>query len=321
MYIDMPLEELKKYQGISPRPDDFDEYWETALSELSEVDPCAKLIESSFHAPNAKCYDLWFQGVRGAKIHAKYLRPDKLEKPAPVVFLFHGYYEDCGNWSSRLSYVNAGFCVAALDCRGQGGLSQDTGGTIGNTLLGHIIRGLDSENPQDLTYRHDFLDVVELVNIVSSFEEVDENKMCAFGYSQGGALCTVCAALCPQIRKAAIMYPFLSDFKRVKQMGLSCRAYSELDEYFKYRDPRHLREDETYQKLGYIDVENFASKIKADVLFFTGLKDETVPTSTQFAVYNKIMSKKELYAYPEYGHEDISEAGDIIYQEFLEVIH
>ena len=30
--IDMPLEELKKYQGISPKPDDFDEYWDRAIT-------------------------------------------------------------------------------------------------------------------------------------------------------------------------------------------------------------------------------------------------------------------------------------------------
>ena len=32
-----------------------------------------------------------------------------------------------GDWQNKLSFV-AGFSVAALDCRGQGGLSEDIGG-------------------------------------------------------------------------------------------------------------------------------------------------------------------------------------------------
>ena len=37
--IDMPLEALKKYQGINPRPADFDAYWEAGLTEMSATDP------------------------------------------------------------------------------------------------------------------------------------------------------------------------------------------------------------------------------------------------------------------------------------------
>jgi alpha-beta hydrolase superfamily lysophospholipase len=35
-----------------------------------------------------------------------------------------------------------GYTVAALDCRGQGGLSEDNSDVVGNTHRGHIIRGL-----------------------------------------------------------------------------------------------------------------------------------------------------------------------------------
>ena len=43
--------------------------------------------------------------------------------------------------------------------RGQGGYSEDVGGVIGNTVQGHIIRGLDNENPNKLFYRSVFQDV------------------------------------------------------------------------------------------------------------------------------------------------------------------
>ncbi|MEG2394758.1 MAG: acetylxylan esterase, partial [Ruthenibacterium sp.] len=34
--VDMPLEELKRYAGKSPRPADYDVYWARALSVLAE---------------------------------------------------------------------------------------------------------------------------------------------------------------------------------------------------------------------------------------------------------------------------------------------
>lgn len=64
-----------------------------------------------------------------------------------------------------------------------------------------------------------------------------------------------------------------------------------------------LREDEIFNKLGYIDVQNLADRIRARVVFVTGLSDIVCPPSTQFAVYNKIASEKDLLVYHEYGHE------------------
>ncbi len=320
MFIDMPLSDLKQYQGISPKPDDFDVFWQRSLKELDEVDPEPELFPASFQAPGSECFDLWFTGIGGARIHAKYLRPETRKQAAPAVLSFHGYFEDCGNWSSKLSYTGAGFCVAALDCRGQGGLSEDRGVVKGNTVMGHIIRGLDSEDKRDLMYRSIFLDTVQLARVVKSFDEVDESKLCTIGYSQGGALAAVCAALVPEVRIASVTYPFLSDFKRAWEMGLSCLAYRELQDYFRYKDPRHLREDEVFHKLGYIDVHNFAPMIRAKVLFFTGLSDETVPASTQFAVYNNLKTDKELYVYPEYSHELIPESLDISFRKFLDIM-
>lgn len=37
--IDMPLEKLREYKGVNPRPSDFDEYWDRALAELDAIDP------------------------------------------------------------------------------------------------------------------------------------------------------------------------------------------------------------------------------------------------------------------------------------------
>ena len=59
-------------------------------------------------------------------------------------------------------------------------------------------------------------------------------------------------------------------------------------------------------------MQHLAERIKAEVLFFTGLLDDVCPPSTQFAIYNKISSPKNIVIYPDYGHEILKNSADII---------
>ena len=42
--FDLPLEQLKTYSGTTPRPDDFDQYWDDALAEMNAVDPDVDMV-------------------------------------------------------------------------------------------------------------------------------------------------------------------------------------------------------------------------------------------------------------------------------------
>ncbi|HKB89239.1 MAG TPA: acetylxylan esterase [Opitutaceae bacterium] len=312
--VDKPLSELLTYQGLNPRPHDFDAYWDSSLGEMHALDPQIELIPNAALASDAaECFDLWFTGVGGARIHTKYLRPRHRNGKHPALLQFHGYSLSSGDWLDKLSWVSQGFCVAALDCRGQGGLSEDVGGVKGNTLRGHIIRGLDDADPKKLLYRSIYLDTAQLARIVMSFPEVDVDRVGATGGSQGGALTLACAALEPRIRRAAPVFPFLCDYRRVWEMDLAKAAYEELQAYFRLFDPRHERENEAFTKLGYIDCQYLAPRIEAEVLMITGLMDTICPPSTQFAAYNKIGAKKDVVIYPDFGHEALPGGPDRIF--------
>ena len=309
----MPLDELKKYKGTNPRPKDFDRFWARALAEMRETDPEVELVPAEFRAPFAECFDLYFTGVRGARVHAQYLRPKKAAGRHPAVLQFHGYTGDCGEWWEKLGYVAAGFSVAALDCRGQGGKSEDAGGVKGNTYKGHIIRGLD-DCPDNLMFRQIFLDTAQMAGIVMGFPEVDAKRVGAMGGSQGGGLTLACAALEPRVKRAAPMFPFLCDYKRVWEMDLAKGAYEEVRTFFRKFDPRHEREEEIWTGLGYIDVQHLASRIKAEVMMGVGLMDDTCPPSTQYAAFNKIKSKKRTVVYPDYEHEGLPDFLDMTFE-------
>lgn len=318
--IDMPLAELKKYQGITPKPTDFDEFWDKSIAEMQALDPQLELIPADFKIPTAECFDLYFTGMGDARIHAKYLRPTNASSPHPGVVLFHGYSFNAGDWQDKLNFVSMGFSVMALDCRGQAGKSEDKGGIVGNTLHGHIIRGLDELEPEKMYYRNTFLDCAQLARIMMNMDEVDEKRVCAQGGSQGGGLTLACAALEPDICRAAPVFPFLCDYQRVWEMDLAQAAYRELREYFRSFDPRHEREEEIFTKLGYIDNQHLADRIKGEIKMGVGMMDTTCPPSTQFAAYNKILSKKELIIFPDFGHEKLPGIMDIYLQWFAELI-
>ena len=316
--FEMPLEELRRYQGRNPRPTDLEAYWESGLSEMRSLDPRVELVPSGFQVPFAECFDLYFTGVQDARIHAKYLRPKAGPSPHAAIVQFHGYSGNAGDWADKLSYVAAGFSVAALDCRGQAGQSEDPGGVTGNTLRGHIIRGLD-QGAEHLLFRRIFLDTAQLAGIVLSMPEVDQGRVGVIGGSQGGGLALACGALEPRIQRVVSLYPFLSDYQRVWEMDLAQIAYEELRLFFRWFDPRHDREGAIFTRLGHIDVQHLAHRIRGKVLMGVGLMDQICPPSTQFAAYNKIESPKEMVLYPDFGHEGIPGFGDLAFQ-FLSLL-
>jgi cephalosporin-C deacetylase len=315
--FDLPLPELQRYQGTNPRPDDFDAYWDAALAELEDHDSRVELVPNpTLNHPAVECFDLWFTGVGGARVYAKYVRPRGHAGPVPAVMRFHGYSHYSGDWMDSVGYASAGMAMAALDCRGQGGRSEDVGGVKGTTLRGAIVRGLDDPDPTRLLFRSIFLDTALLARIVMGFDEVDADRIGSSGGSQGGALALACAALVPEIKRVSAVFPFLCDYQRVWEMDLAKDAYEELRYFLRKFDPRHERVSEIFTRLGYIDIQHLAPRIRGEVLMFTGLMDQICPPSSQFAAYNKLGGTKSMKIYPDYEHEGLPDQTDLSFTFF-----
>jgi cephalosporin-C deacetylase len=164
-----------------------------------------------------------------------------------------------------------------------------------------------------LLFRQIFLDTAMLARVVMDLPEVDATRVGATGGSQGGGLTLACASLEPRIKRAASVFPFLCDYQRVWEMDLAAGAYAELKTFFRHFDPRHDREEEIFTRLGYIDCQHLAERIRAEILFATGLMDEICPASTQFAAYNRIASPKRMIIYPDFAHEGLPDMNDSIF--------
>lgn len=311
--VDMPLERLKEYQGRNPRPADFDEFWDASLAEMRAIAPNPEFKPYDFPSVIADCYELTFTSTKNAKIYAKFLKPKNVTGKIPALLSLHGLSGQSEYWKSLLAWVSQGYCVASMDCRGQGGHSEDVGGVLGTTYTTPFTRGIDGK-PEDLLYRDMYLDTAMLARIVMGLDYVDETRVGVYGGSQGGGLSIACAALVPEIKLCAPTFPYLSDYKRVWEMDLAKGAYEGIRYYFRHFDPNHEREDEIFTKLGYIDVQFLAPRIRAKVMMSTGLMDTTCPPSTQFAAYNKMNTEKEVVIYPDFGHEDLMGHNDRLFR-------
>ncbi|TWD80839.1 cephalosporin-C deacetylase [Kribbella amoyensis] len=310
--FDLSAEDLAVYPGTNPRPADFDQYWDKALAELAAIPADAEFAEATeFPLPFARAEHLYFTGTGGYRVHAKMIRPH--EPTGPAVLMFHGYGGEQPKWIDLLPYAARGYTVAALDVREQVGYRSGTQQPNSFDLHHHLVHGLDG-GPDALLYRHVFLDTRRLADLVRALPEVDAARVATTGWSQGGGLSLVCAALTPEIRYAASVYPFLTDYRRAWDLNLDREPYNEITTWFRKRDPRHLRRDEVFTTLGYIDLQHLAPRIQAEVTLFVGLEDQVCPPSTQYAVYNKLRCRKEIRTYPDFGHDDLPGAMDDIYQ-------
>ncbi|HEM6116566.1 TPA: acetylxylan esterase [Streptococcus suis] len=299
----MTLEAMQTYRGRQELPEDFDSFWEKNIASLPET-IFHVVEEKDFNTPNIRCIDLYFNGTNKGNVYARCVFP-KVDQKVPVIFHFHGYMGQSPDWSVLFSYAALGYGVVAMDVRGQSGRSLDNATFNGNTVKGQIIRGM-VDGPDHLFYKDVYLDVYSLIEIVSQFEEVDENRLFSYGGSQGGALALVAAALNPKIQKCVTVYPFLGDFKRVLELGNHSEAYDELFRYFKFHDPFHKTEEDILNTLSYIDIKNFSHLISCPVKFVTCLDDNVCFPSTQYAIYNRLTTEKEHLLLPEYGHDAVN---------------
>ncbi len=317
MMID--LEVGKKYAGSAQKPADFDDFWERALAEMQALPLDYTTTAVPIPSRVAQAYDLYFSGVKGARIHCQLILPKNYDERQAHkgMVMFHGYHCDSGDYQDKFGWAAEGYVVLAMDARGQGGTSEMAAVPQGDAMKGLIIRGMEA-GPEALYYCSVFLDTAQAARILMNYPGVDRERVYATGASQGGGLAIACASLVPEIYRVQVSYPFLSDYRKAYQMGAQTSAFEEIPYWFQFRDPLHQREAEIFHTLEYIDIQNLASRIRGEVYWSMGLQDTTVPPITQFATYNKITAKKHLLVLPEYGHEYLPKVSDQIRGFFID---
>ncbi len=266
---------------------DFDQFWDTALSELAAVPGNYTITEDPEKSGKLrKAYKVTMQSLGDETIKAYlYMPVEPGQYPAQI------YYNGYGGkpWDMDPD-GRPGWIELVTSVRGQFYSEPDN-------KYGDWIR-YNLDKPSEYYYKGAYMDAVRAIDFVSQLDNVDTTNIYAEGGSQGGALTLAAAALGGGRLRAIMPYiPFLSDFR----------------DYFKIvnwpADPVKeeaarigLTDDQVYDNLTYFDIKNLARRITCPVMMGIGLQDPTCPPHTNMASYALIKAPKSLTIYPTCGH-------------------
>ena len=304
--------------GISPekivsapdKQDDFDEYWTAAKEQLAALDMNAQLTElPTKSTAKRKVYLVELQSVPDSPdgdpviVRGYYAEPQDGQKH-PVIMHFYGYdSQNATSWPPCPGGNDSEYAEFFFSIRGQ--MLNNRGASHrypdGKEDFKNIYGDWFAYNfgvKDGYYYRGAFMDCVQAVRFMATRETSDMTQLFAEGSSQGGALSYAVAALSD--------YPFTAIAPCVAFLG-------DFPDYFNIvgwpgstakENQGSMTDEEMYAFLSYFDTKNLATRISAAVIACSGLQDGTCPPHTNLAPYNNLLTEdKEMYYYPEMGHE------------------
>lgn len=303
MIVDKPLSELEHYRPALTATHDFNDFWTQTLAE-SAAQPLNETVKVyPFPSDRVTVYQVRYDGFgQGTRIAGWYLVPDEHYRithngKTPTLVCYHGYSGGKSLPVGYMAWALQGYCVFAVDTRGQNGETPDNNTYTSGNVIGCMTKGI--LDPQGYYYRYVYMDCVRAIDFLRSRPEV--GGIIATGGSQGGGLTLAVAALAKNKGIIAAMpdVPFLSHFRRSIEV-FSEGPYRELVEYWKSH-PYDV--EASHHTLSYFDIMNLTPLITCPILLSVALLDTLCPPSTGFAVYNHLLCEKTIKVYPYNGHE------------------
>ena len=273
-------------------PDDLDQFWNQAKSELLSVDPRYKIDKlPEWDTKLTDCYLVEMRSVGQVRIRGWFEIP-KGKGPYPVVLRVPGYTQTMMPVQSI-----SDMAVFSLNIRGHGNSTDDEPAYNWWGPGDYVLRGIHT--PQKYFYRAAILDCVRALDFLTSSTKVDPKRIAITGGSQGGLLSFATAALDKRIFLCAPDIPFVMDSMRSFEItnwpGSIIRQWVE-------RSP----ENNTWQKarntMKYVDPKNLAKLIECPVFMGVCLQDQAAPPFCAFAAFNQCNGVKEYRIYPNDGH-------------------
>lgn len=274
----------------------FDDYWNKAKLELSQVKPDYKMykVDSLCCKSKRDVYIVEMKSLGNITIRGYYFVPRTGGKHHAILQVpgyGYGFENLDGMLNDDTNRIELALCV-----RGHG-ISADVFNP-GFGLPG--IWGYKLYDKDSLSYRGIYMDCVRAVDFLCSRDEVDSNRISVKGGSQGGGLTLATAALCSgRIAACAYFDPFPCDMRHQIKIRTTCQTELKNDLAY-YGNPCSFDEVMNIQDL--IDTRSFASKITCPVLFTTALFDDDCPPHVSFSAFNLIKSDKHYKVYPSDGH-------------------
>ncbi len=308
-YIKAREKELKEMITPQNMNEDFESFWVSEVEKMRAVP--LKVERKKLKTPYDKIfntYEIVYNTHDNTIVHAYFSCPVKKDtEKLPCVSYYHG-----GNGSKDIHFdiLSTGVCCFAIDVRSQGGTTIDKA----DYKMGDMRGGLMT---RDVLYKESFymrniyLDAVRAIDVIASLAEVDENKIVAYGASQGGALSIVASALSGKVKKSYVAVTSYSCLKKRVELGTG--IFNALNQFLtKY--PEHT--DAVFDTLSYFDMNNMVSLLKAPTSFMVGLSDPICLPHFVYSVYSHAPCEKDVMLVPFAPHIIAESYRDYVFNEF-----
>ncbi len=281
----------------SPRPPDFDAFWQAKLEELEKVPANPKLESVDIGRTNLGYWKITMDNIRGTHIHGQLARPAKDGKfPALLIVQWAGVYPLQRSWvtdRARESWLVLNIEAHDLPIDEPESFYKDQ---FAGPLKDYWAIGNDD---RDTSYfLRMYLSCYRAVEYLTHRPDWDGKTLVVMGDSQGGQQTLMIAGLHPEkITAALALVPAGCDM-----LGPDTGRKGGWPQWYDWttgKDPQKVHEASRYY-----DTANFTPHIQCPVLVGLGLIDETCPPAGVLAAVNQIQSPKEVVILPKSGHQD-----------------
>lgn len=297
--------DVEKIRPGSERPGDFDTFWDGAIAALDRDVPADVKMERDAKASDAKtdCYRVSVATVPAGRRIRGQLSVPKGKGPWPVRLNVPG--AGSGSWGFGKNPAAVTFTVNVLSYpppatpeETKAAYAEENrawGSKSGKTWY---FEGGITLSREEYFYYGAILGVNRAVRWLLKRPEVDLKEVTYSGGSQGGAFGLILAALNPEITRAQISEPALTDllgYKADKRQS----GWPTLPEKF-----QGAERERVYAIAPYFDCAHFAARVKCPVRFMAGFSDGLCPPAAVYAGYNSLPAgtDKKIYNAIGIGH-------------------
>jgi cephalosporin-C deacetylase len=270
----------------SPRPADFDRFWQTKIAEINAIPAHPVLTPAESGKPGVDYDKITLDGIRGTKIQGQLAWPSVGGKhPALLIVQWAGVYPLVREWAT--GPAASGWLVLNINAHD---LPIDATPAFYAEQSRHALANypaIGSDDREKSYFLRMYLACYRAAEYLAHREDWDGRTLVVQGTSQGGLQAIVTGALYPKVTAILVNVPAGSD-----QTGAEVGRQSGWPNWnhpMPGKDPVKVRETGRYY-----DAVNFASRITCPALVAIGLIDETSAPAGVVASFNQMKGPKEL---------------------------
>ncbi|HEY2787518.1 MAG TPA: acetylxylan esterase [Fimbriiglobus sp.] len=275
-----------KIPPASPKPDDFDTFWNDKLKELAKIPANAELTPVPGGRPGVELATFKLDSV-GGKAQGFFAKPKKEGKfPALVILQWAGVYPLQKNWAA--DRANQGWLTIDVDAHDKTPTAPSAPGAPNN------YNGVGMTDRNKAYFLNMYLRDYRAIDYITSRPEWDGKTLVLMGTSMGGQQSLCLAGLHPKVTHVIVDVPAGCEFSGPP----------------KGRTPGYpnypVNNNAAMETGRYFDAVNFAPHVKATTLVGMGFIDTTSPPVGVWATFNEIPGPKEAAPMPESPHNNLA---------------